>query len=483
MIPRPPVVAILGHVDHGKTTLLDFIRQSNITDKEHGSITQKIGGYEVVPGIKGYPVDRITFIDTPGHEAFSFLRARGANVADIAILIIDGKDSIMPQTVESISNIKTANISFIVAVNKIDLPEANIDRVKNDLLKYDVIVEDKGGSVLTLPISAKTGKGISELLEAILLLTADLNLKYDPDAPPLGYIIETKKDRRGIIASIILKNGHIKVGDTIFAGNIKAKVRSIYNDYGKQIPVVYPSTPMEILGFDTLPQTGVLISDKFQAIEKPPEKTISARSPLDLASFLAPEKKEKQLSVIIKTDSQGSLEAISNALHKNKNIVILLAAVGGIHKSDIFLAKTSKAIVIGFNANLDPDIKNIAKQEKVIIKTYNIIYDLLEELTEVSELMKEKEETEKNLKGEGKVLANFIIDKEKVIGIKVIKGKINLTDELQIFRDNNLFGKAKLVSLQIRAKKVSEIKKDQEAGLILSPPLDIRVGDVVKSIL
>lgn len=482
MLPRPPVVTILGHVDHGKTTLLDFIRKSNITVKEHGGITQKIGGYEVKTNIKGYPTNKITFIDTPGHEAFSFLRARGANVADLAILIIDGKDSVMPQTAESISHIKNAKLPFIVAINKIDLPEANLDKVKNDLLKYEVVAEDKGGSVLTLPISAKTGKGVQELLEAILLITADLNLKYNPNSAPSGYIIETKKDRRGILASIILKDGHIKVGDDIFAGELKTRVRSIYNDYGEQITEVYPSTPVEVLGFEELPQTGAIVSN-IPSVTKKEEVKVSPKTPFDLAFYLTPGKKEKQLSLIIKTDSQGSLEAVTNSLAKNTNIVILLAAVGSIHKSDVFLAKTSKAIVIGFNSNLDPDIKDVAKQEKVIIKTYNIIYDLLDELTEVSDLMREKEETEKNLKGEAKVLANFIIEKEKVIGVKVIKGKINLADELQIFRQNNLFGKTKLVSLQIRAKKVSEVKKDQEAGLILSPPLDIRIGDVVKSIL
>lgn len=482
MLSRPPIVTILGHVDHGKTSLLDYIRKSTITEKEHGGITQKIGGYEVSTGIKGYPTDKITFIDTPGHEAFSFLRARGANVADIALLIIDAKDSIMPQTEESISHIKNAKIPFIVVLNKIDLPEANIDKVKNDLLKYEIMVEGKGGKTLAMPISAKSGKGVDELLEAILFLASDLNLKYDPKAPLSGYIIETKKDRRGIISSIILKNGSLKVGQDIYAGDIKTRVKSIVDDRGNNLKEIFPSTPFELLGFEMLPQTGSLI---LNVAEKQIKKiNEEVRPHLDMESFMASDKKEeKKLAIIIKTDSQGSLEAITNTLKNNSGIEIILGGVGSIHKSDIFLAKTSKAIVIGFNISIDPETKDLAKQEKVIIKTYNIIYDLLDELNEVSDLMKEKEEREKNLKGQAKILATFIIEREKVFGVKVTKGKINLGDGLKIYRAENLIGTTKLVSLQIRAKKAVEVKKDQEAGMVFSPPLDFRVGDVVKSIL
>lgn len=483
MIPRPPVVTILGHVDHGKTTLLDYIRKSTLAGKEHGGITQKIGGYEVKTNIKGYPTDKITFIDTPGHEAFSLLRARGANVADIALLIIDAKDSIMPQTAESISHIKNAKIPFIVVMNKTDLPDSNPEKVKRDLIKYDVLVEEKGGAVLCLPISAKTGQGVQELLEAILLLTSDLNLQYDPKAPPSGYIIETKKDRRGIIASIILKDGGLRIGQQIFAENLEAKIKSIINDSSQSIKTVFPSTPVEILGFNTLPQTGSHITSTSQSKESDVE-TVSQAPSVNMDSFMAENlPKQKKLAVVIKTDSQGSLEAITNSLAKNTDIEVILTAVGNINKSDIFLAKTTKAIVIGFNIPIDNDTKNLAKQEKVIIKTYNIIYDLLDELNEVSDLMKEKEEKEKNLKGEAKVLANFIIEGEKIVGVKVTKGKINLADQLKVFRQNNLIGETKLVSLQIRAKKSEVVKKDQEAGMVLSPPLDIRVGDVIKCIL
>ncbi len=484
MQPRPPVVAILGHVDHGKTTLLDFIRKSRIASGEHGGITQKIGAYEVATKIKGYDTDRITFIDTPGHEAFSLLRARGAHVADVALLIVDVHDSLMPQTVESISHIKAAGVPFIVVLNKMDLPDVNPEKVKNDLLKHEVMVEGKGGNVPVVPISAKTGKGVPDLLETILFVASDKKLKYDPKAAPQAYIIETKKDRRGIVLSVILKNGTLKVGDTVYAQDKKARIRSMISDLGIQLKTVSPSTPFELLGFEQTPEVGSIIANEpvqAQAAAAPVNQ--DQKGKFDLASILAAPKVEKKLALVIKSDSQGSLEAINAALMRNTNVDILLSAVGDIHKSDIFLAKTSKAIVIGFNVKPDPETKDLAKQEKVIIKTYGIIYELLDELNEVADLLQEKEEQEKSLKGEAKVVASFQIEGERVFGMKILKGKINAGDSLQLYRSNNLIGKTRLVSLQVRAKKVQEVKKDQESGMIFSPPLDIRVGDVVKCIL
>ncbi len=482
MKSRPPIIAILGHVDHGKTTLLDFIRRSRLAKAEFGGITQRIGAYEIDTKIKGYKTSTITFIDTPGHEAFSLLRARGANVADIAILIIDAKDSVMPQTIESIFHIKSAKIPFIVVINKIDLPEANPDKVKNDLMKYDVLVEGKGGNVPTVSVSAKSGQGVPELLETILLLSAEIDLKFSPDNPTKAYIIETKKDKRGIAVSAIIKDGRIKVGDTIYSEDKKAKVRSLINDLGQSLREVLPSTPFEILGFSEIPQVGSLITSQPGAAKKEVETTMVAAKKFDLQQILAPAEEQKKLSLIIKADSQGSLEAINNSLTKKENVEIILEAVGDINKSDVFLAKVSKAIIVGFAVIANSDVVNLAKQEKVIIKTYNIIYELLDELGEVSELLKEKEEKEKSYKGEGKILATFIIERERVYGIKVTKGKINLNDEIEVYRQTNLIGKTKLISLKIRAKVVNEVKKDQEAGVLFSPPLDINVGDVVKSI-
>jgi translation initiation factor IF-2 len=479
---RPPIVTILGHVDHGKTTLLDYVRKSRIAAKEHGGITQKIGAYEIKTGIKGYKNDKITFIDTPGHETFSKLRARGANVADIALLIIDAKDSLMPQTIESISHIQAAKIPFIVVLNKMDLPDVNPDKVKNDLLKYQVMVEGKGGTTPVASISAKTGQGVEELLEMILLITEGLNQTYDKKAPATGYIIETKKGKQGLSVSVVVKNGCLKLGDIIYADSHRAKIRSMINDLGQSINEVCPSTPVEIFGFETMPEVGSLISSQIkEKIVTPPPSTIP--KPLDMDAVLNPVEKKKKLSLVIKTDSYGSLEAIDNSLINNDNLEIILKAVGDIHKSDIFLAKTTGSVVVGFNIKIDPEIKDLAKQEKVIIKSYAIIYELLEELNEVADLIKEKEEKERNLKGEVKILATFIIENERVFGVKITKGKINLNDQLEVYRNNNLFGKTKLVSLKVRAKRVNEVKKDQEAGMVLSPQLDIRVGDVVKSIL
>ncbi|MDH7476503.1 MAG: translation initiation factor IF-2 [Microgenomates group bacterium] len=484
LLARPPVVVVLGHVDHGKTSLLDYIRKSRLTAKEAGQITQRIGAYEVITKIKGYKTDKITFIDTPGHEAFSELRSRGANVADIAILIIDAKDSVMPQTIESISHVKAAKIPMIVAINKIDLPQANPEKVKSDLTKYEVLVEGKGGKIPVVNISALKGTGINDLLETILLIGADLNLTYNPNSPPKAFIIETKKDRRGIVVSAIIKDGCLKIGDVIYAEEKKAKIRSLLNDLSQPMEVVYPSTPFELLGFEELPSVGAEITNQSLIKNQPVKETAKIiNQTINIEELLHSKQEEKKLKLIIKADSQGTLNSICNSVCQNKNIEIILRSVGDINRSDVFLAKTTKAIIVGFEVALPLEVKSLAKQEKVIIKTYSIIYELLEELTEVSQLLKEKEIEEKNYKGEAKILASFIIDQEKVFGVEITKGKINLGDNLEVYRNNNLIGKTKLVSLKIKAKKVAEVKKEQEAGMIFSPQLDIRIGDVVKSIL
>ncbi|MCL4374310.1 translation initiation factor IF-2 [Patescibacteria group bacterium] len=482
---RSPVVAILGHVDHGKTTLLDYIRHSTLTSKEYGGITQKIGGYEIDSPISGYPVKKITFIDTPGHEAFSQLRVRGANVADVAVLLIDGKDAVMPQTIESISHIKAAKIPFIVAVNKIDLPGSTPDKVARDLLKYDVAVEGQGGHVPLVKISAKTGTGVRELLETILLLASDMNLKWDKSNRLRAYIIETKKDRRGVVVSAVVKDGELRVGDPVYCEQKKIKIRSLIDDQGRSIQSAVPAQPVEILGFDALPEVGTMITDQLGAA--PAQKTEAAAppAPFGIETILqaSVSNQEKKLSLIVKTDSQGSLDAINQMLKQNARINFVLQAVGNIHKSDVFLAKTTGSIVIGFNIKPDPEVKQIAKQEKVIIKTYNIVYELIDELNEVADLLQEKATKEKNLKGEAKVVAQFMIEGEKVVGVKVNKGKLDLGDELEVYRSDQAIGKAKLVSLKIRAKKVKEVKKNQECGMILSTALDIRTNDVIKCIL
>ncbi len=477
---RPPVVTILGHVDHGKTTLLDYIRKSKLTEKEHGEITQSIGAYEIKTDIKDYATNRITFIDTPGHEAFSKLRSRGANISDIALLIIDAKDSVMPQTEESISHIKNAKIPFIVVLNKIDLKDAKPEKVKADLLKYDVIVEEKGGSVPCLNISAKKGTGVQELLESILLISSELNLKYDEKNDPLAYIIETKKDKRGTVISSIIKDGELHVGDVVYASGQKTKIRSLYNDLGEQVKTVIPSSPFEILGFSELPEVGSIISTSEQKTQEnlKVEKVIQ-KKPFDLDTLLNKNESQK-LNIILKADSKGSLEAINASLQKKDNIEIVMQSIGSIHKSDVFLATSSKSIILGFNVSIESVAADLAKSEKIIIKSFNIIYELIDELNEVSSLLQQKDLIAKDAKGESTVLASFIIHDHLVYGVKVTKGKINLGDLIQVFRSDNLIGKSKLVSLQIRSKTVKEVKKGQEGGIMVFPNVDIKVGDVLK---
>jgi len=483
-IARPPVVVILGHVDHGKTTLLDYIRKSRLTMREVGGITQKIGAYEIETGIKNYPVSKITFIDTPGHEAFSKLRARGAKVADIAILIIDAQDSLKPQTLESISHIQAAKIPFIVALNKIDLPNANPRQVETDLAKHNIITESKGGEIVTLPISAKTGQGVDNLLETILLVAGEKEFSYSLPSKSLAYIIETKKDRRGIVATAIVKEGSLAVGKTVYANELQFKIKNLTNDLGKPVKEAFPSTPVEVLGFKEMPPVGAIISSepvklpsKTQEIKKPSTENVKE------LMVQEEEKKEKKLKLIIKADSQGSLESVVESLINRPRIEIVLQGVGKISKSDLFLAKTTGAIIVGFSIKTDNKIEKLAKEERVVIKTYHLIYELLEELIEVSDLLEEKEERIKSIKGTAKILATFTIDGEKIYGVKIFKGKINIGDKIRVLRNKQVVDETKLVSLKTRAKKITEVKKDQEAGMIFQPLIDIKVGDMIESIL
>lgn len=480
---RPPVVVVLGHVDHGKTTLLDYLRKTNQTTKEIGDITQTIGAYEIITSIKGYLNLKITFIDTPGHEVFSQLRSRGAQIADIAILMVDAVDSVMPQTIEAFSHIKNAQIPFIVAVNKIDLPQANLDKVKNDLVTNGIVVEGMGGDAPVVGISAKTGLGIDDLLETILIIASEKKTVFSPVNDMRGVIIEVKKDKQGIVVSVILKDGCLKIGDTFYYNHDRIKVKTLIDDRGKTQPVVYPSTPFLLSGFESLPIIGTEISSKtqLQTIVSTLPAPVDKHSSSFLKTMLVKKEEKKQLKIIIKTNTQGSLDVIKESIAKNNHVEIMMAAVGEIAKSDVFLAKITQAVIIGFALVVDKTVQAVAEQEKVVIKTYNLIYQLLEELTEVSNLISEKETKIKQLKGEAKILAQFIIDKEKVAGVKLTKGKLTINDQIEINRGDRVIGRAKIVSVQIRAKSVNEIKKNEEAGLIFYPQLDFITGDMIKS--
>src|SRR3989338_8108591 len=409
-VNRSPVIVVLGHVDHGKTTLLDYIRKTNKIDKEIGGITQSIGAFDIELPVKGYHGNKITFIDTPGHEAFTQLRARGAEVADLAVLIVDAVDSVMPQTKESLYHIKQANIPYIVAFNKIDLQGANVERVKKDLMKDGVLFEGMVGDVPFVAISAKKGTGVKELLEMILFIASLKDLKYLPENDLKAYIVESRVEKAGISTTVIVKDGLLKVGDTIYTGETEAKVKALFDDLGQSLSIVRPSSPCVILGFKNLPEVGTEITSKprkaEQEVKKEEPKPIQK---FDLGAFFADKKK------------------------------------------------------------------------KFIIKTYSLIYQLFEEREEVSGLIKEKELTKRQLKGEAKVLANFIIDKERIAGIQVTKGKLNVNDNIELWRNTKLFGKAKLVSLKTRARAIDEIKKDMEGGVVFYTELDFNIGDMVKS--
>ncbi len=476
---RAPVVVVLGHVDHGKTTLLDYIRKSHVADKEAGKITQSIGAYSASIPIEGYHTQTVTFIDTPGHEAFTKLRSRGALVADIAILIVDATASVQPQTIESITHIQQADIPYIVAINKVDMQNANVDKIKGELAKHGVQTEGYGGKVPVAPISALKGTGVEDLLEALLIMAAENELFYDPQAPLEAYIIETQQDKSGIIASSIIKNGTLKIGDTIYSGKKAAKIRSLIDDMGKRLPEVKPSAAFVLSGFSELPDIGPL-TDTPGADQALGTVIAHAKSNDPFAGFFE-EDTSKKLKIVLRADTTGSLEALIPGLQKNENIEVVLASVGDIAESDVFLAKVSKAIIIGFGVQSSKAVEYVAKTEKVIIKTYKIIYKLLEELQQVSELLKEKEERERTFKGEGKVAAIFNIEGSVIAGIKVNKGRFDLHDRVEHYRDNVLKDESLIVSIKQRAKTAETVKKGDEGGLILDPELDIKQGDVLKS--
>ncbi len=336
-----------------------------------------------------------------------------------------------------------------------------------------------GGDVPNVPIAAKSGAGVSDLLDTILILASMKNLHYDPNASPKAYIIESKRDKSGVVVTAIIKEGKLTVRDMVYAGSQEAKIRALLSDDGKQLSEVTPSTPFQMLGFKDLPEVGsVITTKKAEPVEKAAE---AATEDTPFNPFAAPEEKAKKLRLVLKTDTQGSRDAIVASLEKNENIEIVLAGIGEITKSDIFLAKVSGGIVIGFGVTPDKNTAQLALEEKMVIKTYNIIYELLDELGEVSDLMSEKEAKEKSLKGEAKITATFVIEQEQIAGLNVFKGKINLNDAVELYRNDRLITQSKIVSLKQRAQTVSEVKKNEEAGAMFYPKLDFLVGDVIKS--
>ena len=471
-------MVVLGHIDHGKTTLLDYIRKTKVAEKEAGGITQHIGAYEIEIDNK-----KITFIDTPGHEAFSAMRARGAKVADIAILIIDATEGVKAQTKEAISQIKKAKIPFIVALNKIDKPNADPPKVKRELVKEGVTVEDLGGNVPAINISAKTGQGVNELLELILLLAEMEELKTDLSQGAQGVIIESYLDHfRGPTATLILNQGILKKGEILATFSTLGKVRILENFQGQSISEAFPSQPVVVVGFEEVPKVGEEFR-VFPSLEEA-KKFLEKKEEKPERGVLEIEPDQKVLNIILKGDVFGSIEAIEEILKnlsQEKVIVrVLKSEVGAINESDVKLAKSGKAIILGFRVKVNPVAKNLAEREKVKILIFEVIYDLVEGTRKLIERMIEPEIVRVDL-AKVKVLVHFWAGKNRqIVGGRVIEGEVKKGAKIEVFRDDELLDQGKMVNLQIEKKDVERAKKGDECGILYEGGnVKIEPGDIL----
>lgn len=479
---RVPIITVMGHVDHGKTTLLDTIRKTNIATQEHGSITQHIGAYQIniEHGTKNKEQKTITFIDTPGHEAFAKMRARGAAVADIAILVVAANDGVLPQTIESIAHIKAAKIPCIVAINKIDLPGVLPDKIKKQLTKAGLTLEEYGGETPVVPISAKTGTGIDKLLETILLL-ADLYQIKEDKQKFVGVVIETTLSKnKGPVATLVVRSGSLKVGDEIICENQEFRVRALRDFMGNNLETVLAGDPAEILGWKILPEVGSTVYLKKQVA-----LAVKGKSPLSpdrvVQTLVSPTHRgltEEKIKLVIKSDTAGTLEAVTSGLQND--LEIINSGIGSITESDILLAKTTRAIVVGFHITPSPNVIKLAQSEKVIIKTYNIIYELFKEIEEVAEAIKQGNLVE--ILGEAKIIALFPYENETVAGVKIISGRIARGDQVKVMRQSIELGRARIKSLRSHKKDINRADLGMEAGLILAQKIDFLTGDSIISI-
>lgn len=493
LVTRPPVVTVLGHVDHGKTSLLDAIRNTNVTAGEAGGITQSIGAYVV-----DHDGRKITFIDTPGHEAFTAMRARGAKVTDVAVLVVAADDGIMPQTVEAINHAKAAKVPIVVAVNKIDKPNANVDKVKQQLTEYELVPEDWGGTTITCPISAKQRLGIDELLEMILLVADMQELKANPDRKAHGIIIEAKLDKGlGPVATVLVQTGTLKINDAVVVGQSGGKVRAIINDHGKRIGKVMPGTPGEIIGLSTVPTAGdvlqVVDDEKVarQIVEAREQRTrergmspTGARTSLDDLFNKMQAGEIKDLNLIVKADNQGSVEALKHSLLRLTDAAVKVnvvhGGVGTITESDILLATASGAIVIGFNVRPDPNVKKLADQEGVDIRNYRVIYHVIEDIQAAMKGMLAPEFEEVQL-GRVEVRQVFKVSKIGTIaGCFVVDGKVTRGADVRVLRDGVVTYEGKIDSLRRFKDDVREVAAGYECGLSIEKFPGVQVGDIVE---
>jgi translation initiation factor IF-2 len=482
---RPPIVAIMGHVDHGKTTLLDTIRKTKVAEGESGGITQHIGAYRVKKNDKW-----ITFLDTPGHEAFSEMRSRGANVTDIIVLVVAAAAGVRPQTLEVINRAKFTNTPMIVAINKVDKPDANIMKVKQELAGQGVLTEEWGGKVIACEISAKQNKGIDQLLEMILL-TAELeNFRANPHGKTIGTIIESRVSQgKGATATVLVQNGTLKVGDIFAAGAAFGRIRSLEDETGRKLKEATPSTPAQISGLSEVPQAGDILQTTATLDEAKSIAVLVQRKnhshKLSSKQAIVGDLENKTLNLILKTDVAGSLEAIKQSIAKLKNdevkIAILSEGVGEINESDVLLAGSSKAVIIGFRTKVNPKAINLAKQKKVIIDSYDVIYELLEDITSAVIKMFTPE-LEKHSLGKAKVLAIFMTEKgQMIIGGRVEEGLLKKTSHITIWRDGADMGRGEITELQQSKVAAKSIAAGEEFGLKIKTPVKVLVGDVLES--
>ena len=487
---RAPIVTIMGHVDHGKTTLLDTIRNSRVTAGEAGGITQHIGAYQVRAKDK-----KITFLDTPGHAAFTTMRARGAKITDVTILVVAADDGVMPQTIEAINHAKAADVPIIVAVNKMDKPQANPDRVMNELVEYGLISEEWGGDTIFVPISALKGEGIDELLENILLVTEMQELKANPNRLALGTVIEAKLDKgRGAVATLLVQNGSLNVGDPLVVGNTFGRVRAMINDRSKNIQTAKPSTPVEITGLQDVPNAGdrfVVFGDEKTARQigekrqqQYIETTRQANSAVSLDTLFEQMKQGemKDLNIIIKADVQGSVEALAMSLAKidveGVNVRIIHTGVGAINESDITLAVASNAVVIGFNVRPDNNAKQMAQTEQVDIRLHSIIYKVIEEIEAAMTGLLDPEFVEKVI-GLAEVRQVYTVSKISTIaGAYVTEGKVSRDGKVRVIRDSVVIYEGEIDTLRRFKDDVKEVQSGYECGMTVENFNDIKEGDV-----
>ena len=493
LVHRPPVVTVMGHVDHGKTSLLDAIRQTHVTSQEAGGITQHIGAYQVVQQGK-----KIVFLDTPGHEAFTSMRARGAQVTDIAILVVAADDGVMPQTVEAINHAKAAKVPIIVAVNKMDKPGANPERVQQQLTEYGLVAEAWGGDTVMVPVSAVKKTGISDLLEMILLVAEVQDLKANPNRPAIGTIVEAELDKgKGPVATVLVQNGTLRIGDTIIAGTAFGKVRAMTNDRGEKVKKALPATPVEVIGLSDVPQAGDIlavvdertarnIAEKRLAKNKADAVTQKQKVTLEDLFQQIKDGSVKDLNLLVKADVQGSIEALRQSLENMKNrevrVIIVHSGVGAINESDVMLASASNALIIGFNVRPDANARKMAESEKVDMRMYRVIYDAINDVEAAMTGMLAPEFREVVL-GRVEVRQVFNIPKGVVAGSYVTEGKITSTSQVRLLRNGIVIHEGQMESLRRFKDDVKEVAAGYECGITLEKYRDVKEGDLIEAFI